>query len=267
MSKVGKDNRNDAPGSVASSRENWYQDFFQGLALEVWRVAVPPEQTREEADFLQTHLALGDKANVLDVPCGNGRLALELAKRGHRVTGVDMAAPFLEDARRDSPAKAALTWERRDMRDLPWRNEFDGAYCFGNSFAYFDATGTEAFLSAVAGALKPGGRFVLDTAMAAETVLPDLEDRAWMPVGDLLLLVEHQYHAAEGRLDTAYTFVRDGRQETRHACHWIYTLGEIRRMLGKAGLRPLDQWEGTDSDHPMEYQYGSPRLLLLAEKE
>ena len=38
-----------------------------------------------------------------------------------------------------------VTWEQRDMRDLPWRGRFDGAFCVGNSFGYLDDEGNAAF--------------------------------------------------------------------------------------------------------------------------
>ena len=63
------------------------------------------------------------------------------------------------------------------MRDLPWRARFDGAFCLGNSFGYLDDEGNAAFLRAVAAALKPGARFVLETPMVLENLLGHIKDR------------------------------------------------------------------------------------------
>src|SRR5882762_7459486 len=78
---------------------NWYEDFFHGIALDLWRKAIRPEQTKAEADFLVNVLQCEAGSHLLDVPCGNGRLSLELARRGYRVTGVDIAEEFIEEAR------------------------------------------------------------------------------------------------------------------------------------------------------------------------
>src|SRR6266436_7171004 len=78
---------------------NWYEDFFHGVSLDLWRKAISPQQTKAEADFLVKVLGCDEGASLLDVPCGNGRLSLELARRGYRVTGVDIAAEFIEEAR------------------------------------------------------------------------------------------------------------------------------------------------------------------------
>ncbi len=85
-----------------ADRSNWFEDFFHGIANDLWRKAVTAEQTRAEADFLER--TLGKKRRLLDVPCGNGRHSLELARRGCRMTGVDLSPEFIAEAR--SAAKA-----------------------------------------------------------------------------------------------------------------------------------------------------------------
>jgi cyclopropane fatty-acyl-phospholipid synthase-like methyltransferase len=79
--------------------DEWWKDFFGGLVVDFWRAAMTPETTRAEADFLEKSLRLAPGRRVLDVPCGDGRLALELASRGCRVTGVDISPDFLAAAR------------------------------------------------------------------------------------------------------------------------------------------------------------------------
>ncbi|HET8729358.1 MAG TPA: hypothetical protein VFO41_17795, partial [Alphaproteobacteria bacterium] len=66
----------------------WYEAFFDGLALELWRQAMPPKVTAAEARAIRRWLGLRRGARVLDVPCGNGRLALALARQGWEVTGI-----------------------------------------------------------------------------------------------------------------------------------------------------------------------------------
>ena len=61
----------------------------------------------------------------------------------------------------------------RDMRHLEDQAIYDGAYCFGNSFAFLEHAEMTRFLGAIARALRPGARFVIETGMAAESVLPD----------------------------------------------------------------------------------------------
>ena len=70
---------------------NWFETFFEGLALDMWRGACTPEQTAREADFLTDRLELQPGMTVLDVPCGNGRHTIELAQRhGERLRFADL---------------------------------------------------------------------------------------------------------------------------------------------------------------------------------
>ena len=238
----------------------WQSNFFRGVALDFWRLAMTPEITKTEVEFLERALAIAPGARLLDVPCGNGRHAIELAKRGCRVTGVDQAAEYIEEAR-NAPDDAE--WILGDMSDLPWSNTFDGAYCMGNSFCYLDRDAAPKFLQAIARCLKPGGRFALASGMAAESILPTLQPKRWHRTGDILTLSEARYDPAEGRLDVDYTFIRNGEVETRPTSSYCLTVAEMRRMHADAGLDTIEL-SAWGADGP--YRLGSPGLLMVSEK-
>ena len=253
---------------------NWFESFFHGVTLDLWRKAIPPEQTTAEAEFLIDHLNCDAGAHVLDVPCGNGRLSFELAKRGLRVTGVDISEEFIEEARAiqnqsGPPATAGGTdslprieFLLRDMRHLEDQAIYDGAYCFGNSFAFLEHAEMNRFLGAIARALKPGARFLIATGMAAESVLPGFEEQSCHEFGDLSITIKERYVAAESCIDSEYIFERNGQTESRLAREWIYTVAEIRRMLESAGFSILDLY-GSLKCKP--YKLGSQELFIVSE--
>jgi len=242
----------------------WYESFFQGIALEMWRKAVSPEQTRLEVDFLERVLRLQAGFRVLDVPCGLGRHSLELASRRYRLASVDLSPQMIEEGRAAAiDAGLEIEWRNADMRDLSWKSEFDAGFCFGNSFGYLDPDGTRGFLQAVSRALKPGARLALDYGMAAECILPRFREREWAQVEDILFLEENRYHVAESCIETTYTFVRDGETKTQKGLHWVYTVREVREFLREAGLQTQDLFGSLDGDR---YEVGSPLLLLVAQK-
>jgi 2-polyprenyl-3-methyl-5-hydroxy-6-metoxy-1,4-benzoquinol methylase len=216
-------------------QSNWWEHFFEGVAVDLWLQAVPPEHSRREAESLARALGASPGGELLDVPCGGGRLSLALAAQGYRLTGVDWSSEFLQHARACDGADG-VTWEQRDMRDLPWSARFDGAFCCGNSFGYLDDEGNAAFLRAVATALKPGARFILETPMVLENLLGHLNDRPWWKVGDWHLLVANHYDQTSGRLDIEYTFVSNGRLDVRRGTHRAYTYRELVELLEAAGF-------------------------------
>ena len=247
---------------------SWWENFFHGVALDFWRAVVSDEQTRAEADFIQKHLQLSAGARVLDVPCGNGRLSFELAARKierFALTGVDIAGEFLAEAKMKSRAAGVtIDLHQQDMRDLPWTGEFDGAFCFGNSFGYLDDQGNADFLKAVSKALRPGRRFVIDMGAIAECLLPAFQEHRSLEVGGITLVADSRYDHAQGRMFTEYTFVRDGQTEKRPASQRVYTYHELTELLRAAGLEAVAAYSSLSED-PFKLP-GAQRLLLVSTK-
>lgn len=244
---------------------NWWENFFHGVALDFWRAAISDEQTRADADFIQKHLQLSAGAKVLDAPCGNGRLAIELAGRGLALTGVDIASEFIEEAKRKaSDGDALIVLHERDMRNLPWTNEFDGAFCFGNSFGYLDDDENAEFLNAVSRSLKSGARFVIDAPAIAECILPNFQPHRSMELAGITVSIEHRYDDALGRMFNHFTFVRDGIEDQRPSSQRIYTYRELTELLHEAGLEVAGAYASLAED---PFKPGAQRLLLISERK
>lgn len=247
----------------------WFEDFFHGLATELWRRAAAPEMTAAEIPFLVRELGLRPGSRVLDAPCGFGRHALALAADpGCDVDGVDISAEYVAEAqaaaeRHAGPGRVAV--RQGDLRALDVESgAYDAACCLGNSFGYGDRGDSRAFLAGVARALRPGGRFALHTATTAESLLPgDVNDVSEHRFGDLVMRVENRYDPLESRLDSAMTFTQGERVQRATASHHVHTVGELRWMLRDAGLEPVAAYGGPDG---APYALGGPQLFVIAER-
>jgi SAM-dependent methyltransferase len=243
---------------------DWYRSLFSGLFLDFWSAVPTGDQDRTEADFLVKTLGVAPPAKMLDVPCGNGRLAVELAGRGFRMTGVDLADYVQRGRSRAAERALAVEIEQRDMRDLPWTSEFDAAYCFGNSFGYFDDDGNLAFLRAVARVLKPGAPFVVEYDYAAETLLPQIQPNRWMRFGEYLYLQRSEYDAPAGRYLSEITVQHGSKSQTSGYAARVYTLREFLRMLEMAGFENCEAF-GSLAAEP--FKLGAQRLFVAARKQ
>lgn len=128
-----------------------------------------------EADFVDGLLRESGGSAVLDGGCGTGRVAIELAKRGYRVTGVDADPAMLASARSKAPE---INWIEADLADMPAEtgDSYDLAVLAGNVMI-FVSPGTEgAVVGQVAGRLAPGGLLVAGFGVRAGRLALDNYD-------------------------------------------------------------------------------------------
>jgi SAM-dependent methyltransferase len=244
----------------------WFETFFTGIAVEFWNRAIPAAVTLAEVDFLERTLAAPVGGCLLDIPCGCGRHSMELARRGFRVTGVDLSEACLRQARAFAEeAGVHLELCSNDMRNPELAAQsFDGAFCFGNSLPYLDRAGLQRFFGQLQRAIRPQGKLVIDTGCAAESILPTLQRQRWHRFGDIVVLSAATYAAEESRLDIDYTFIQDGRMETRPASSYVFTAAELKRLLADAGFEVLALQGGIAGER---FELGTPRLVLTAQRE
>jgi SAM-dependent methyltransferase len=243
---------------------NWWENFFHGIALDFWRAAISDEQTRAEADFINNQLQLPVGAKLLDVPCGNGRLSIELAAFGFELTGVDISVEFIEEAKRKSQARGVnVDWQNIEMRALPWTSNFEGGFCFGNSFGYLEDDENAAFLKVVSRTLKPGARFILDAPAIAECLLPHFVGNRTIELGDISCTIDTRYDHEQSRMFPSFTFVRNGVEDKRASSQRVYTYKELVTLLSEAGLQTIAAY-GSLAEEP--FKLGDHRLLLVTKK-
>lgn len=248
----------------------WYHNFFHGLPQAAWKAAQTDEQTQLDLELLVETLEFGPDDRLLDIFCGYGRHALPLAQMGARVTGVDISEEYVSGLRAEA-ARLPLRVVQGDFlqlsnEELVDEQDFDAAYCLGNSFSFFPRAEMLSFLKRINSLLKPGGRFLAHTEMIAESVLPDYQERNWQPVGEegdepILFLVENEYDPMESRIDSHLTYVRAGITQTRLAQHYVFTLAELLRLFNEAGFRILSCYGSVEGD---SYALGDEGVWIIA---
>lgn len=142
------------------ARDHWFEDLADHLGATYDRYS-HTKGTGQEVDHLEGLLQLEPAMRILDVGCGTGRHAHELARRGYAVHGIDISERFVDIARAE--ASEGATFDRVDARTLTFDAEFDIVIClcqgaFGMMTAGDD---DEAVVAGMARALRPGGHIVL----------------------------------------------------------------------------------------------------------
>lgn len=222
------------------------------------------QNTDAEVDFVIEHLKLKPGAHVLDVPCGTGRHSTALAKHGYRVTGIDISPDSILVAKQTSQDLGdQLVFINDDMRNINSRCEFEGGFCLGDSFGYFDFGASETFIEALARALKPGSRLLIDTSSVAEVLIPNLRKEEEFELDGKTVILSNIYHAESSCLESIFSTTESSQRQAHTELRWIFTAGEITRMLGKAGLLVAGLYGSLAGE---AFELGANRLLILAQK-
>jgi SAM-dependent methyltransferase len=224
---------------------------WQSIQL-AWEEADDPDDV---AARVSRALDLAPGSRVLDVPCGTGRIAARLADRGLTVVGIDAIETFLGVAQ-----GAGVPVIRGDMRTHVVRPAvFDAAICLWGSFGYFDDAGNIAQTAAVARALAPGGRFLVDT-IVADSVLQRFQSRASWNVGGVRVDEVRVYHEDTRRIETTWAFARGDERVVRTTFVRLYSVAELTDLLSTAGFA---SFQALDDDLEA-FAPGADRLWLLA---
>jgi SAM-dependent methyltransferase len=138
---------------------SWRAKFDIDTYDERWqRLAARGGNPHGEADLIAAYAP----RTVLDAGCGTGRLAIELARRGVEVLGVDVDPDMIAAARAKAPE---LEWLAADLAELDRPQRFDVVALAGNVVPYVPADRRPAAVAACARHLVPGGRLVAGFGM------------------------------------------------------------------------------------------------------
>jgi SAM-dependent methyltransferase len=146
----------------------WDGDDYQRRLDEL---AASGMDVHGEATFVRAY----EPASVLDAGCGTGRVAVELARHGIEVVGVDVDASMLATARRAAPG---VPFVESDLADLDLGRTFDLVVMAGN-VPLFTTPGTEpALVAGVARHVTPGGLLVAGFSTDRHLPLADYDGAA-----------------------------------------------------------------------------------------
>lgn len=248
--------------------DNWYEDFFQGINCEMWEKAIPAEMTKQEVDFLLSEFNLQPGQNILDIPCGFGRDSIQLAKRGLNVTGIDISPTFIQSlTEKINAERLNIKAIQADILAVQLNEKFLGAICLGNSFGYFNFDKMKLFVEKVSSCLETGSKFIINSGMIAESILPNLAHYAkykTYTVADITMEVNNVYYVEDSYMVSHLLYTKDGKTEEHAYKHYVFTLGEVKRLLKLYGLHTIATYSSTSKE---AFKPGDQQVYIVAQKE
>lgn len=244
-----------SPGSEWFEEEEFW-DRFAPIMFDEDRWAEVPAVV----DGLTRLCSIPPGARVLDLCCGMGRIAVELALRGHPVTGVDLTTSYLEAARESAASEdVEIEFLHGDVRRFSRPKTFDLALNLYTSFGYFSDPGDDLRLAQVAlESLKSGGAFVIET-LGKEVAVREFTEGEWFDRGGYTVLTEYSVVDAWAALRNRWIILRGADRFERSFDQRLYAGTELRSLLLEAGFSSVElfgDWDG----HP----YDQKARVLIA---
>jgi len=202
---------------------------------------------------------------ILDAGCGPGRIAVELASRGARVTGVDLIRPFL-NAALDSAEHEGVELElvQADLREFRRPEAFDAAVSLYTSFGYCDTIEEDMqILRNLVASLKPGGWLVLEMT-GRESAVRDFTEGEWFERGGFTVLTEFSVEGAWEGLRSRWILIdSDGRKVDHVFVQRLYSAVELKRLMIASGFSSVETYGDFDFS---PYNEKARTMVLVARK-
>jgi len=220
----------------------WYEDLFEDYAQGYDRESFT-QGTVQEVDFIEREIRSDRSLQILDVGCGTGRHAIELARRGYSVTGIDLSKSQLERARQKAAqAGVAVEFVQQDARRLAFAAEFDVALmlCEG-AFSLMETDEMNfQILQGVAAALRSGGKLIFTTLNALYPLYHSVDQLMNSAAGEERSSGS-RFDLRTFRMHSVFEFTDDSGNRRSLPCNErYYAPSEMSWLLSSLGFRSIE---------------------------
>lgn len=245
--------------------KNWWKSTFKKEYSESLGRIYTIKKAVEEVEFILKNIPLNEKFKILDVPCGEGRHSILLAKKGFDVTAIDYSNELLNIAKRKAKEEVVrIKFIQEDMRFMKIDKKFDVVITLGNSFGYFNDRDNKKFINNVSIHLKPNGYFILDLSNfegIKKNMAPEIKRE--LDLNGVKVLEEGKFDKINQTSKLIWTIIGKDKKNKLYAKLRFYTLLEIEKILKQYNLKILKTYGSFEGS---EYSVDTPRLIIIPQK-
>lgn len=232
--------------------DGWYTRLPDDLWLKNEEIGAP------DAQVIMKCMNLKPGETVLDIPCGDARVGIHLARAGMHLLGVDINEHFIGDARRRFKTAGLLgEFLTLDMRNLSFENMFDAVVNWFNSFGYFGPETDREVMKRLVTALKPGGRLLIESP-AFKNILENVR-RLELNGDSLSIHWNEELGCVESKVPVDSP---EGKEDSVLIQDYMYSVTEYQEMMTACGLCNIATYDETGSI----FSEKSRRLIIVGYK-
>ena len=241
---------------------DWYENWFGSPFYKILYQNRDDYEAQEFIEHLLEYLQPSPGSTMLDIACGEGRFAKQLAEHDFDVTGIDISHPSIETAK--VYENEHLQFFVHDMRFPFYINYFDYAFNFFTSFGYFANNRDHALAArSFAAALKPNGILVIDY-FNYEQVIANLVPEDIVHRGNYTFHVKKKIENKHIVKEISFT---DEDKKERHYNESVaaFALTDFIKMFKTADMSLVGTFG--DYQHNPYHPTDSPRLIMIFKKK
>lgn len=229
------------------------------------------ERTQREAEGIIYLLKLTSGSKILDVPCGYGRHSIYLAKKGFKVTGLDINEEHLKKAIIDAEKeKVQVLFRKEDMKLIgkDYEKIYDSLINMFYSFGFFSEEENIQTMKSFYNSLKDGGKMLIHTDVSPEMIInktTQTDAVRKLPNGNKLIIIENfnfQNKRMEGSWETTDNVGKPIHKRAYYSVR-IYSKEEFEDLIKKVGFKEVKVYGSFNGE---EFSEKSKEMIIVAQK-
>jgi len=235
-------------------------ELFLRIMNERWKTA----ETEANAIVKLLKKQNIDKGKILDLMCGNGRIAINLAKLGYKVVGIDISPIYVEDARRkakENNVEGNVKFLVGDVRELDNiikdEGDFDAVINNWTSIGYYDEKTDQLIFSKARKLTKKGGILIIANCMSRDFQIKRFQPKIWEKTESIIVLHENEFYYQTSKLRSTWRFFEQVDNDLKFLKELelelrLYSIHELIQILRRAGWETIEAYKNIITLEPFD---------------
>ncbi len=232
------------------------------LYLYFYEDFIDEQRTSKECEFIIQECGLKPEMKILDLACGHGRHSIFFAKKGFKVSGIDLNSRFIELARKNADQQdLTIDFKADNMLNIEAEDVYDCVVLVFNSFGFLDKKDGIALIQKLKSAIKRDGKIFIDIKNR-DSILKELNPCQVLEKGTDLMIDRLSFNPQNGTTTNNRIYIKDGVRYDTPFTMQLYHFSEFEELLANNGLEIIQSYGSWSGE---VFGANSRRIILIIE--